>query len=223
MRKEVWILLLILAAVVAGGYFAAKYYRNETVTKAPPPKPELKENLVRPDSAYLGPADAKVTVVEYYDPECETCARVAPMVKGFVKEFPQVRFVFRYVPFHKNARTAVIYTEAAGDQGKYWEMQDKLFVTQPEWGDKHGHGPQPANQPPVTVLFDKYAQEIGLNMEQLKASVNDPKHGQKADRDMKDGQTLGVTQTPTFFVNGRKLVRLDMNDLRSMINMELNR
>lgn len=223
MKKEVWILLLILAAVVVGGYFAAQYYRTETVTNTPPPKPEVQEALVRPDSAFLGPADAKVTVVEFYDPECETCAKVAPMVKGLVKEFPQVRFVFRYVPFHKNARVAAIYTEAAGEQGKYWEMQEKLFAMQPEWGDKHGHGPQPANPQPVTAYFDKYAQELGLNMDQLKAAVNDPKHGAKADRDMQDGQSLGVRQTPTFFVNGRKLVRLSMDDLRSMINMELNR
>jgi protein-disulfide isomerase len=126
------------------------------------------------------------------------------------------------MPLHKNAKMAVQYTEAAGEQGKYWEMQEKLFAEQEEWGEKHGPaGHQAIPTEPVSSLFEKYGTEIGLNAEQLNAAAGDPKYAQKAERDLRDGQSLGVRQTPTFFVNGRRLARLSVQDLRSLIREEL--
>ncbi|MEO7674880.1 MAG: thioredoxin domain-containing protein, partial [Pyrinomonadaceae bacterium] len=184
--------------------------------------PSIAEELVRPDSPSIGPADAKVTVVEFYDPECETCASFSPAVKDLLREFSgKVRFVVRYATFHKNARVAAIYTEAAGEQGKYWEMQEKLFTKQKEWGEVHGGPPQPAPSAAPTAKFAQYAQELGLNVDQLKASAADPKHGVKIDRDMADVRSLKVNRTPTFFVNGRQLARLNQQDLRSLIREEL--
>ncbi|MGQ0543581.1 MAG: DsbA family protein [Blastocatellia bacterium] len=223
MRKEVGILLVIAIMVVVGGVIGASYYRG-SVQSVPVNKPAISENLVRPDSPTIGPADAKVTVVEFLDPECESCAAFAPSVKSLLKEFDgRVRFVVRYMPFHKNAKLAVSYIEAAGEQGKYWEMQEKLFQNQPEWGEKHGPAPQQATATPANVLFEKYAGELGLNVAQIKTAAADKKYAYKADRDMKDGQALGVRSTPTFFVNGRKLARLTQQDLRALINEELNK
>lgn len=224
MRKEAGILLAIAAIVIIGGVIGASYYRG-SVQQAPVNKPEIAQNLVRPDSPSLGPADAKVAVVEFLDPECESCAAVAPQVKAMLREFDgKVRFVVRYMPLHKNAKLAAQYTEAAGEQGKYWEMQEKLFAEQGEWGEKHGPaGHAPVSTTPVSVLFEKYGTEIGLNAQQLNAAAGNPKYAEKAERDLKDGQALGVRQTPTFFVNGRKLARLSVQDLRALINEELNR
>lgn len=219
MKKEAKILLAILAVVVIVIFIGSKYYRQD-VQKAPPADPKIAEQLVRPDSPSLGPSDAKVTVVEFYDPECESCAAFAPQVKSLINEFPQVRFVFRYAAFHKNGKPAAIFTEAAGEQGKYWEMQEILFKRQSEWGEKHGAAPS-GPQPPIETFFYKYANELGLNEDQLKAAVNSPKYAEKIDRDMKDVRSLGVTRTPTFYVNGRKLARLDIDDLRTLINSEL--
>lgn len=221
--KKILILLAIVAAVIIAAVVGSSYYRQSVQQKPTQEKAATSEFLVRPDSPAIGPQDAKVTVVEFYDPECEACAAFAPAIKKMTAEYPQVRFVFRYMPFHKNARLAAIYTEAAGEQGKYWEMQEKLFETQPEWGEKHGHLPQPADTTPAGVYFEKYAGELGLDLAQLKNSITDTKHAAKADRDMEDGKRLNVTRTPTFFVNGRQLARLNLSDMRALINEELNK
>ena len=223
MKKEVGILLGIVVLVVVGGLVGASYYRG-SVQKAPA-QPSVSENLVRTDSAAIGPADAKVTVVEFLDPECEACAAVSPQVKSLLKEYDgRVRFVVRYMPLHRNAKLAAQYIEAAGEQGKYWEMMEKLFAEQGEWGEKHGPaGHNPAPTVPVSELFETYGKELGLNPEQLNAAAGQRKYAEKADRDLQDGRTLGVRQTPTFFVNGRRLARLSVADLRSLINEELNR
>lgn len=221
MNKKVVVLLAIVAVVVVAGVVAASYYRD-SVQKPPEPGKAPREELVRSDSPAIGPADAKVTIVEFYDPECEACASFHPAAKALLKEFEgKVRFVARYATFHKNAKIAAIYTEAAGEQGKYWQMQEKLFEKQGEWGEKHGHGAPAAPVAPPTALFDKYAQELGLNIDQLKASVADPKHAAKIDRDMRDVDALKVQRTPTFFVNGRQLARLSQLDLRALIMQEL--
>ena len=140
-----------------------------------------------------------------------------------MKEFDgKIRFVARYATFHKDARIAAIYTEAAGEQGKYWEMREKLFETQNDWGG--GHGPanaQPATPVSPTAKFEQYAKELGMNVDQLKASAADPKHAAKVDRDMSDVGTLKVNRTPTFFVNGRLLARLSQQDLKALITEEL--
>lgn len=214
--------LIVGAAVVAGALYAASTYYRSSVQSGPAPGKKIPEELLRTDAPTIGPADAKVTVVEFYDPECEACASFHPVVKGLQKEFEgRVRFVSRYATFHKNARIAAIYTEAAGEQGKYWEMQAKLFEKQGEWGEKHGQGSQPLSQSAAAALFDRYAGELGMNVEQLKASVNNPTHSVRIDRDMRDVDTLRVLRTPTFFVNGRQLARLNQQDLRSLIREEL--
>ncbi|HQU93062.1 MAG TPA: thioredoxin domain-containing protein [Pyrinomonadaceae bacterium] len=222
MKKEVGILLAIGVVVVVLGVVGASYYRG-SVQKAPV-VPDNSKVLVRPDSYTLGPADAKVTIVEFLDPECESCASVAPQVKALLKEYDgkSVRLVARYMPLHPNAKLAVQYTEAAGAQGKYWEYQEKLFAMQSEWGTKHGPaGAHAAPTAPISTLFEKYGKEIGLDPQKLNADAGNSDYTQKADRDLNDGRALGVRATPTFFVNGRKLARLSMQDLRTLINEEL--
>lgn len=221
MRKEILVLGAVILAVIAALWIGSSYYR--AAVQAPPAAgKKIPDELVRPDSAVMGPADAKVTIVEFYDPECEACAQFAPELKKLLKEFEgKVRLVSRYAPFHKNARIASIYTEAAGIQGKYWEMQDKLFQKQDEWGEKHGAPPPTTAPPPVTQLFDKYAQELGLNLDQLKQSVADQSIGAKVDRDLSDSGVMKVERTPTFFVNGRRLAKFSALELRALIQQEL--
>lgn len=227
MRKDVLIMGAIVLAVVVIAYFGAGYYRTSvqqerkpvanTATTAPAGQ------LIREDSPTMGPADAKVTLVEFYDPECESCAAFGPTVKKIYSDYGgKVRLVMRYMPLHKNSMTAATFIEAAGEQGKYWEAQELLFKKQPEWGEKHGAPPDP-NAPPINVLFDKYAKELGLDMEKAKASINARKFEEKIKRDQKDGQGLGVRRTPTFFVNGRELARFGEADLRALIDEELKK
>ncbi|HEY8558993.1 MAG TPA: thioredoxin domain-containing protein [Pyrinomonadaceae bacterium] len=232
MKKEVKILGAIALVVIVGALVGASYYRK-SVQKAPVGggatngsnlSAAFLETLVRPDSPALGAADAPVTIVEFLDPECESCAMFAPIVKKTLSQYDgKVRLVVRYMPLHPNSLRAAALTEAAGEQGKYWQMQELLFQKQPEWGTKHGHGAASAPQPDVDALFENYAMELGLDLAKINGAVQQNRYKAKLDRDLKDGQTLGVRQTPTVFVNGRKLARLNENDLRALIDEELKK
>lgn len=229
MRKEVKILGAIAVLVVIAAVVGANYYRgsvqNERVA-APGTggnSTKMAENLVRPDSPTLGAADAPVTLVEFLDPECEACAAFSPAVKRIMAQYDgKIRLVIRYMPLHPNSMKAANLTEAAGEEGKYWQMQELLFQRQPEWGERHGAPPtaQPAN---IDQLFEKYAMQLGLNVEKTKSAVAENRFRAKLERDLKDGQSLGVRQTPTFFVNGRRLARFSEADLRALIEDELKK
>ncbi len=227
MRKEVKILGAIAVLVVVAAIVGANYYRNSvqsqrvTTGNSNSNKPQLNpEQLVRPDSPTLGATDAKVTIVEFLDPECESCAAFNPTVKKMMKEYDgKVRLVVRYMPLHPNSVLAATFTEFAGEQGKYWQAQEFLFQKQPEWGTKHGPATTP--QADVKALFEKYAMELGFDLAKFEAAVKENRYAAKLDRDRKDGQTLGVRQTPTIFVNGRKLARLYESDLKALIEEEL--
>lgn len=227
MKKEVKILGAIAIVVIVGAVIGASYYRssvqNERVstgTTNPKQTTANSEALVRPDSPTLGSADAKVTLVEFLDPECESCAAFAPVVKKILKDYDgKIRLVVRYMPLHPNSLTAATFTEAAGEQGKYWEAQEMLFSRQSEWGTKHG--PNPAPKVDVNTLFKQYAMELGLDKTKMDAAFAENRYLSKIERDYKDGQILGVRQTPSFFVNGRKLARFGEADLRALIEDEL--
>lgn len=222
MRKEIKILAIIGIVVIVAAIMGASYYRD-SVQSERKALAATDSRLVRPDSPSLGPADAPVTLVEFLDPECESCGAFGPVIKQLLKEYDgKVRFVVRYMPLHPNSRLAAAYTEAAGEQGKYWEMQEILFRRQPEWGDRHGR-PAPAGLPAPAILFERYAAEIGLDMQRVRSSVAENRFASKIERDMQDGQSLGVSKTPTFFVNGRKLMRFSRQDLKALIEEELNK
>lgn len=225
MRKEVVILGVIALAIIVGVVIGSGYYRN-TVQKTSVTNSNSNitpETLVRPDSPTLGAADAPVTLVEFLDPECESCASFSPIVKKILKDYDgKIRLVVRYMPLHPNSMKAANLTEAAGEQGKYWQMQELLFQKQAEWGERHGAPPtvQPAN---IEELFEKYAMELGLDINKVSAAIKENKYKDKLERDRRDGQTLGVMKTPSFFVNGRILVRFSEADLRALIDDELKR
>ena len=170
----------------------------------------------------MGPADAMVTIVEFLDPECESCRAMAPIVKKLMKDYEgRVRLVVRYMPLHKNSLLAASWTEAAGEQGKYWQMQELIFQRQPEWGTKHDIDPDSSAQPDAKKQFEKYAMELGLDVEKMLKAVEDHRFTSKITRDQADGQSLGVKSTPTFFVNGRRLTRLGESELKALIDEEL--
>lgn len=228
MSKEIKILGAIAIVVVIGAIIGAAVYNSSTenqrvsTTGGNTNKPAAinTEALVRPDSYTLGSRNAPVTIVEFLDPECEACAAFNPIVKKVLKEYEgRAKLVVRYMPLHPNSLTAATFMEAAGEQGKYWEAEDLLFEKQPEWGTKHG---QPAsNQADINTLFKKYAAELGLDMNKMNSAFAENKFAAKIERDKNDGQSLGVRQTPTVFVNGRKLTRLDENALKYLIDEEL--
>ena len=222
MRKEIKILGAIAVVVIIAAIVGANYYRNSIQSERKPTATTANSSLIREDSPTLGATDAPVTIVEFLDPECESCRAFNPTVKKILKEYDgKVRLVVRYMPLHPNSVSAATFTEAAGEQGKYWQAQEMLFQKQPEWGTKHG--PQAGAPADINALFKKYAAELELDASKMDSAFAENRYAAKLERDKKDGQSLGVRQTPTFFVNGRKLARLNEADLKSLIDEELKR
>jgi len=143
----------------------------------------------------IGDPNASVKIVEFADLQCPACRSAAPIVKNVLeKRKDQVYFVWRHYPLstHKNARLAARAAEAAAIQGKFFEMTDILFTKQPEWSEKSDS----------KDLFVSYAQEIGLDVEKFKADLD--ASYDIIDQDFADGNKVGVSSTPTFFINGEK-------------------
>lgn len=154
---------------------------------------------VRSDDHIKGATSSPVVLVEYLDFECEGCGAYYPVVKKLEEEFgDRVTFVARYFPLpsHRNAIPAALAAEAAGKQGKFWEMHNLMFENQKDWGEK------PAETPEV---FEGFAQELGLDMATFRADVASPETRARVERDIAEAKQLGVNSTPTFFLNGERL------------------
>ncbi len=176
--------------------------------------------LVREDSYSKGDADAEVTVVEFADFQCEACRASYPQVEGVLKDYEGrgVRFVLRNFPLpnHKNSQIAANAAEAAGEQGKYWEMYSKLFAGQDEWTSDP---PRPKSAAQATAIIAGYARELGLDEQAFRAAVDGRKFNAKLSRDLADGEKLGINGTPTFFVNG--VQAQEVGEIRTLIEREL--
>ncbi len=155
--------------------------------------------LVRPDSHSTATQSAAVVLVEFSDYQCPACRTYYPMVKQIERDFSgSLAFVYRNFPLtniHRNAQTAAEAAEAAGMQGKYWEMNDKLFATQNEWSA--------AESPKDT--FVGYAKSLGLDAGKFSRDMDSDAVKQKIQKDVDDGNALGLTGTPTFYLNNVKI------------------
>jgi protein-disulfide isomerase len=213
MKQELKVLLGIGFTTLVLMFGAVWFF---TKTSTPASSEIVDQNLlIKEDSPSMGPSDAKVTIVEFLDPECESCRAMYPVVKDLMTEYDgKIRLVVRYMPLHSNSVLAATVTEAAGEQGKYWEMQQKLFENQSQWGEK---------QTPQRELFIGYAKELGLDLQKFEASLSDPKYATKIQRDKNDGETLGVRATPTFFINGQQIETLSVPAIKAKIEEELGK
>lgn len=121
------------------------------------------------------------------------------MVKRLSEEYKdRVKFVVRYFPLpgHQNSMTSASAVEAAGKQGKYWEMHDIVFENQRDWGEKQNATPE---------IFEGYAKQLGLNFTKFQQDVTSQEVKNRIERDKNTGTKLGIQGTPTFFLNGKKI------------------
>jgi len=171
--------------------------------------------LASEHSPTLGDANAKVHIVEFLDPACETCALFFPMVKNWMKEVPgQMRLSVRHVAFHEGSDYAVKVLEASRKQNKYWETLETLLATQQQW-TRH-HTVQPENIGPAIA-------SVGLDMEQLLADMNSMEVLARMEQDKKDSIFLKVSATPEYFVNGRPLPSFGQQQLANLVREELEK
>ncbi|MCA9708631.1 MAG: thioredoxin domain-containing protein [Myxococcales bacterium] len=166
------------------------------------PTPEARPGRPDPEAYYAvkignaqarGPDDALVTIVTWSDFQCPYCSRVSPTIDSLLKTYGgDLRYVFKHNPlgFHTNARPAAIAAEAAGEQGKFFEMHDKLFANQRDLTEKN---------------FIAWARELGLDVKKFKRDLDSATIADRVDRQQQEGMALGARGTPSFFINGRFL------------------
>ncbi len=153
----------------------------------------LETPTVSDDDAQVGPKDAKVKVVLFSDFQCPYCKTFYDTYKQAIKDYgDRVLFVFKHVPldFHKQAMNAAMAGECAQEQGKFWQMSDKLYTAQADWSNTDG-----------TAKFKTYAAQLGLNAATFNKCMDDSKYKDKIAADQAEAQNFGISGTPSFFVD----------------------
>jgi protein-disulfide isomerase len=149
----------------------------------------------------VGPKDQKVVLIEYGDYECPGCGAMYQTVKNITTQYQdKLTFIFRNMPLttiHPNALAAATAVEAAGLQGKYFEMHDKLYETQDSWAN--------ASVSQRSSIFAGYASDIGLNVDKFNKDLTSADISAKIDRDRSTAATFKVDSTPSFVLNGKLL------------------
>ena len=201
----------LVLALSLSGYSGLKFVRW---LSAPVPQGEISQDALGvSDTEWIkGNPTASTTLIEYGDFQCPACASYAPIIKKLNEEFSNnLRIVYRHYPLvtiHANAFDSSRAAEAAGRQGKFWEMHDVLFARQDEWA-KDG---SPKDK------FVAYANELGLNEETFLADFESKEVKDKINADILSGNSLAVDSTPTFYLNGSKLLRVSgYESLKSFI------
>lgn len=213
MSKEAKILTGILIVVVGGmiGLFAL-------ANKSAPAPTGDKTKIIRANSHKTG--SGPVQLVEFGDYQCPACGAAYPNLKQIMKDYDgKVTFYFRNFPLtqiHQNAMMGAEAAEAAGAQGKYWEMHDALYDNQKEWGEL------PASDAETKILG--YAKGLGLNTDKMKSDIDNEQYKQVIEQDMADGNALGINATPTLYINGTQVQGgYDYATIRDAINAALKK
>jgi protein-disulfide isomerase len=174
---------------------------------------ELIARLERPHSPVLGPAKARVTVVEVLDPACEACRGFAPVVEQLLFLYPKdVRVVVRFADFHPPSQDAIRLLEVARRQGKFHELLGALFEQQAEWA---------SHSAPDLERAWKIAGEVGVNVAKARKEVATKSVDNMLRVEAGDLSALKVERTPTFFVNGKLLVDFGSDQLFALVKQEL--
>jgi protein-disulfide isomerase len=209
-----WVIGAIVALLVAIGAWVLVQKSVDTPS-ATAANPVIAEALASAQSPTLGDANAKVHIVEFLDPACETCAQFYPLVKTLVADHPgQVRVSLRHVAFHEGSDYVVRLLEASRKQDKYWPTLEAVLASQAQWAPNH------VGQPELVL---QAIAGVGLNIEQLLADMSSPEIAQRAQHDTSDAITMKVTATPEYFVNGRPLPSFGDQQLLELVRDELQK
>jgi protein-disulfide isomerase len=204
---------LTVLVLIAAFMFGSSYYKGKQAEKFGFMAQENASTFVRDHSQTLGSDDAKVYLVEFMDPACETCAAFSPFVKQMIATNPgKIKLVLRYAPFHDGADYFVKILEAAKKQGKYWETLNVMYKSQPYWASHSNPQPQRIWQ---------FLPQAGVNVEQIRRDMNDPAIAKLIEQDLADAKTLNVRKTPGFFVNGRPLQTFGSKQLLQLVQSEI--
>lgn len=210
-------MILSVLALGGAGFGGAAWYVNRSTPMADTGTvaPELAEALIRPYSPILGPENAPVTIVEFFDPACEACRAFYPIVKDIMAEHGDaVRVVIRYTPFHGPiSDTSIKLLEAARMQDKFEPVLNALMAYQDAWA---AHGT------PDLQKIGRIAAGAGLDLDLAVQQTKSPDVIAIFNQDKADVDTMGIRQTPTFFVNGKPLDPFGEAELRRLVAAEVS-
>lgn len=204
MRKEsliVWGIAIIVLAIVIFGIFKMAGTNPNDLT--------LTEPVSASDHA-RGTSSAKAVLVEYGDYECPACYQYEPLVENLLKdESGKVNVIFRNFPLpqHANALPAAYAAEAAGLEGKFWEMHDLLYQNQNTWAPSSSAGD----------FFNQYAQSLGLNLAQFQKDMASGQVKDRVSHDQTTGTSASINSTPTFFLNGHMITVTSYDQFKQLI------
>ena len=207
MKKPVFIVsaALLLLAFLLGAFL----YKSEKLDKSAKAAEQNLGFLAREHAPKLGPAEAKVHLVEFFDPACGTCREFYPLVKDLMKaNRDKIRLSLRYAPFHAGSDKVVRILEAARKQDKFWETLEAVLASQTRWAPNH--------KAQVELLWPHLA-NLGLDIERIKGDMNAPEIERLIAQDLADAKALNVTMTPEFFVNGRPLPSFGYDQLKKLV------
>lgn len=185
--KNPWVIIGVLSVVLFGGAIWFSSLSSERNNEGVTPVEHIK-----------GSPDGPVVLVEYSDFQCPACKSFQPAVEQVIREYGEsVRFEYKHfpLPIHRNANQAAVAAEAASQQGKFYEYHDLLFANQETWG---------AAAAPQT-FFLQYANELGLDMDMFRRHMNSSVLRDAVREDLNEARALGLTGTPTFFLNGERM------------------
>lgn len=226
MKKTITIVIAVLV-VLGLAYYLFKISPQQTATTSAGYNSLITETpttqITQPPAFdptsddYTGSATAKNVFIEYGDVQCPACAAYESIVTQIPTTFPDTVLVFRYFPLiqiHQNSVEGALANEAAGAQGKYWEMHDMLFEKQPDWESVAD---------PLS-LFVQYAQAVGVpNITQFQSDVTSHKYLDKIQTDATQAANLNLQGTPTFFFNGHQIQNEDLNGMLQEAQQYINK
>jgi protein-disulfide isomerase len=216
MKRYLPFVIVIAVALATVGSGTILYRAKRPQLRNIPESESAAANGDKQSAHIRGNPDAPVTLEEFGDFQCPPCGQFAGFAEELLKEYDsRVRIVFRNFPLsaHEHAHDAALAAEAAGFQGKFWEMHDTLYREQETW----------SKAPNARELFESYAGTLGLNVDQFKNDMDSEKARERIDSDRALADSLGVTATPTLFINNRPVDAKDKNPegVRAAINAAL--
>src|SRR6516225_7849112 len=208
------IVIIILVGVATG---AAVYFSR--AAEKPAAVASIPTNVdLKGGGHFRGPENAQVTLVEFGDYQCPTCGYYHPFVKEILNRYPdKLRLEFHHFPLagqHRNAVLAAMAAEAAGDQGKYWEMHDALYLSQRAWSEA----------PNAEQFMIVLAGQIGLDVNKFMQGLRSPAVQDRIAQDVARANQLQLNETPTFMIDGKRVyIKATMEDFVQVIEAHLHK
>ena len=223
MNKKSWMIFAIIVVAIVGGMIYISTQNRLNVSNI---NNDQLNTIIGAESRNgdiadheIGSKSPKVTIIEYADYQCPGCSAAAPKAKALAEKYKDhVRLIFRNFPIassHPNARAAAAVAEAAGLQGKFWEMHKLLYTNQDAWKN--------ANITDRDNIFKSYAEQLKLNIDQYKTDIASNKVKNKIDFDMALGRKHGVAATPTFYINGKNTEMDSSGSIESSVKEALKK